>query len=69
MPGGAVYVVDFTKESDIGPPLPHRIAPETVAEELSSAGLETELVAELDSRMADSAAMAGSGVISVRIGM
>ena len=44
-PGGAVFVVDFTHESDKGPPPEHRIPPEQVAKELASAGLTTSVVA------------------------
>lgn len=38
-PKGMVFVVDFTKDSERGPPKHHRLAPETVIEELASAGL------------------------------
>jgi predicted methyltransferase len=39
-PGGAVFVVDFTREAPHGPPAEMRLSPLTVAEELSSAGFE-----------------------------
>ena len=37
-PGGRLAIVDFTRESPIGPPPEHRIPPETVAAELAEAG-------------------------------
>lgn len=43
---GAVLIVDFTLDSDIGPPSHHRLAPERVIEELESGGLEARLVRE-----------------------
>jgi predicted methyltransferase len=42
VPGGAVYVVDFTAEATHGPPKHHRLAREQVARELASAGLFVE---------------------------
>jgi len=36
--GGRLAVIDFTRESPIGPPPEHRIPPETVARELAQAG-------------------------------
>ncbi|MFO7181738.1 MAG: methyltransferase domain-containing protein [Pseudomonadota bacterium] len=45
-PGGAVYVVDFTRESDIGPPVQHRLSPEQVLRELEGGGLKAEIVKE-----------------------
>lgn len=45
-PSGAVYVVDFTMDSELGPPRHHRLEPETVVQELSCAGLQVELVTE-----------------------
>ncbi|MBW2454886.1 MAG: class I SAM-dependent methyltransferase [Deltaproteobacteria bacterium] len=42
-PGGSVWVVDYTMESDIGPPKDHRLAPEVVASELTAAGLTTQI--------------------------
>ncbi len=44
-PKGSIWVVDFTMESDIGPPVAHRLPPETVAAELASAGLQTKIIA------------------------
>lgn len=38
-PGGAVYIVDFTKESPHGPPPAARLTPEEVSADLASAGL------------------------------
>ena len=45
-PGGAVYVVDFTRESPTGPPVEHRLAPERVIAELTEGGLSAELAEE-----------------------
>jgi predicted methyltransferase len=45
-PGGAVYIVDFTKDSGRGPPPHHRLAAEEVARELTAAGLAAEGIAE-----------------------
>jgi ubiquinone/menaquinone biosynthesis C-methylase UbiE len=42
-PGGSVLVVDFTLESDQGPPVQHRMPPEEVAKELASGGLRAEI--------------------------
>lgn len=44
--GGAVYVVDFTLDSPIGPSVSHRLAAEKVMAELKEGGLEVELLAE-----------------------
>jgi len=41
-PGGAIHVVDYTLETERGPPKKHRLAPDLVARELASAGLTTE---------------------------
>jgi cyclopropane fatty-acyl-phospholipid synthase-like methyltransferase len=43
-PGGALFVVDFTKEAKHGPPEHHRLAPEGVIAELAAAGLSAERV-------------------------
>ncbi len=43
---GAVYVVDFTLESPVGPAKDHRLAAEKVMAELKEGGLEVELLAE-----------------------
>jgi ubiquinone/menaquinone biosynthesis C-methylase UbiE len=43
-PGGFVLVVDFTQESDKGPPKEHRIPAAQVMAELQSAGLTAKLV-------------------------
>ncbi len=37
--GGAVFVVDYTLASKMGPPKAHRLAPEQVAKELAAGGL------------------------------
>jgi cyclopropane fatty-acyl-phospholipid synthase-like methyltransferase len=42
--GGVVYVVDFTLESDEGPPVEFRLPPEVVLSELNEAGLLAELL-------------------------
>jgi SAM-dependent methyltransferase len=43
-PGGAVFVVDFTKASPEGPPAEHRLPPGKVAAELRAGGLATEVL-------------------------
>lgn len=43
---GAIYVVDFTLETDKGPPKDHRLSPEQVISELRAAGLRAKLLAE-----------------------
>ena len=43
---GLVVIVDFTKESKNGPPPQHRLAPESVRQELATAGLSAEIVVE-----------------------
>jgi SAM-dependent methyltransferase len=43
-PGGFVLVVDFTLESDRGPPKPMRIGPDVVIGELTKAGLKAAVV-------------------------
>ena len=45
-PGGFVAIVDFTMESDKGPPQDHRIAPERALAELRAGGLEATIVEE-----------------------
>jgi ubiquinone/menaquinone biosynthesis C-methylase UbiE len=42
-PGGEIWVVDFTLESDIGPPPAHRLSAEQVRSELEGAGLRTSI--------------------------
>lgn len=43
-PGGAVFIVDFTKESPHGPPAHARLTPEEVSADLRAAGLEPKKV-------------------------
>lgn len=43
-PAGTVWIVDFTKESPMGPPPSERVSPETVVAELSAGGLAAESV-------------------------
>jgi SAM-dependent methyltransferase len=43
---GAVFVVDFTKESKIGPPPEHRLSPESVASDLAAAGMPSSIAPE-----------------------
>ncbi len=43
---GRLYVVDFTLEAQRGPPPGHRLAPEAVVRELSSAGFVARVVSE-----------------------
>jgi len=45
-PGGAVFVVDFTIESERGPPRTHRLLPEAVARELREGGLDAKVLDE-----------------------
>ena len=45
-PGGAVYVVDFTRDSPSGPPVEERLDPERVVAELTAGGLEAATVDE-----------------------
>lgn len=45
-PGGAVFVVDYTKDSPQGPPKRARLEPEAVAAELSAGGLEATVVTD-----------------------
>jgi ubiquinone/menaquinone biosynthesis C-methylase UbiE len=45
-PDGEVWVVDFTPESDLGPPAQHRLSAEQVTAELQQAGLRAAPVAE-----------------------
>lgn len=44
--GGSVFVVDFTLETERGPSADHKLAPDIVMAELSSAGLEVSMVEE-----------------------
>ena len=43
---GAVYVIDFTKDSKHGPSKKHRLSPELVVKELKAAGLKTTIMKE-----------------------
>jgi ubiquinone/menaquinone biosynthesis C-methylase UbiE len=45
-PKGSVYIVDFTVESDIGPPAEHRLSAEVVMHELRAGGLDAEVLKE-----------------------
>lgn len=45
-PGGALYVVDYTMESEDGPPKDHRIPPAQIIAELEQGGFQAELLAE-----------------------
>lgn len=45
-PGGSVYIVDFTRESKMGPPPDHRLSPAEVVSELQAGGLEAAVVSE-----------------------
>jgi SAM-dependent methyltransferase len=42
-PGGSLWVVDFTLETQHGPPKKHRLPPELVAAELKGGGLEARI--------------------------
>jgi predicted methyltransferase len=43
-PGGALFVVEYTLESDMGPPPSHRLRPEEVIAELEAAGFAARIV-------------------------
>lgn len=43
-PGGTIFVVDFTQDSDKGPPKQHRFPPAQVQDELQRAGLNARIV-------------------------
>ena len=45
-PGGAVYIIDFTKESSHGPPVKHRLTPDAVMLDLNTAGFVSEVMQE-----------------------
>ncbi len=45
-PGGSVVVVDFTLESERGPPAKHRVSAEQVANELKAGGLGATILQE-----------------------
>jgi predicted methyltransferase len=44
--GGAIFVVDFTLETTMGPPKEHRLSPDVVRAELAAVGLKAELAVE-----------------------
>ena len=43
-PGGEVWIVDFSADSDIGPPARYRVSPEQAVSELEGGGLKAEIV-------------------------
>jgi predicted methyltransferase len=43
-PGGELWIVDFTPESDQGPPARHRLAAAQVVAELEAGGLDAEVI-------------------------
>jgi ubiquinone/menaquinone biosynthesis C-methylase UbiE len=43
-PGGEVWIVDFTLESDLGPPAKHRLTAQQVVSELEQGSLAAEIV-------------------------
>lgn len=45
-PGGSVFVIDYTLDSEHGPPEAHRLAPDQVMAELKAGGFEVELLPE-----------------------
>jgi hypothetical protein len=45
-PGGRIFVVDFTLESDRGPSPAHKLTPEAVIAELAAAGLSAQALEE-----------------------
>jgi ubiquinone/menaquinone biosynthesis C-methylase UbiE len=42
--GGEIWIVDFTLDSDVGPPARYRLSPEQVVSELQGGGLRAEVV-------------------------
>jgi cyclopropane fatty-acyl-phospholipid synthase-like methyltransferase len=44
-PGGMVFVIDFTMDSERGPPKHHRLQPAAVVAELAAGGLDAEVLA------------------------
>jgi len=44
-PQAEIWIVDFTEESDVGPPARYRVTAEQVVRELQAAGLHAEVVA------------------------
>lgn len=42
--GGAIYIIDFTKDAPHGPPKHHRLTPQQVVAELTQAGLFAESI-------------------------
>ncbi|MGM0555244.1 MAG: class I SAM-dependent methyltransferase [Myxococcota bacterium] len=46
VPGGAVAVVDYTRDSPHGPPKDHKLEPEQVVKELEAGGLSAKIVEE-----------------------
>jgi ubiquinone/menaquinone biosynthesis C-methylase UbiE len=45
-PGGVVLIVDFTQETEKGPPKEHRVDPQAALRELAAGGLEATLLEE-----------------------
>jgi predicted methyltransferase len=45
-PGGEIWIVDFTLESDVGPPAQYRVTPEQAVSELEAGGLKAEIVVQ-----------------------
>ncbi len=45
-PGGAVFIVDFTMETERGPHKDHRLSSESIVAELTEAGLTAEIIGE-----------------------
>jgi ubiquinone/menaquinone biosynthesis C-methylase UbiE len=43
-PGAEIWIVDFTEDSDVGPPARYRVAAQQVVRELEAAGLRAEIV-------------------------
>jgi ubiquinone/menaquinone biosynthesis C-methylase UbiE len=43
-PGGSLFIVDFTLETNKGPPKQHRLAPQAVIDELKQAGMNAAVV-------------------------
>lgn len=45
-PGGQIWIVDFTSESDVGPPAQYRVTAEQAVRELEAGGLQAEVVSD-----------------------
>ena len=46
-PGGAIFIVDYTRESPHGPPQHARISPDEIRQDLAAAGLTTDVLSDV----------------------